>query len=123
MTSIIHKTVETVGQIGAGAIFLAGLWALAEICARVAAAWMRRCRSRSALAAEDFGSADESRAFDRLYVQCVRYREQTDSRDPGVVADAIERERPRLFEAAARYREAVIRARQERDRASVKPAE
>ena len=123
MMTFTHKIVESVGALGALAIFLVGLWALAEICAQAMAAWLRCRRSRSALAKEDFGSAEESRAFERLYAQCVKYREQTDSRDPGVVSDAIVRELPLLREAAAHYREVVIRAHQERNRAEVKPRE
>lgn len=46
MTSCIHKIVEHVGQIGALAIFLGVLWAIAEVCARAAVAWRRRRKSR-----------------------------------------------------------------------------
>lgn len=97
-------------------IFCFGLGALLRTGFRLALEWRRSRRSRLALAEADFGSPGESRAFEQLYAQCARYFEQTNSLDPGVIADAIERELPLLREAAARYRESVIRAHQERNR-------
>lgn len=106
--SEVKTVIGMVGMVGIVAICVVELWVLVVVGARALFMWHRLRRARRAMRREDFGSSEESKAFYHLYETCVRYRDQTDSRDLWVATDAIIRELPRLHEAAFRYKKEVI---------------